>query len=243
MKIANRFNRLEFQIRCAFRIRKAFLVFSGMLLLALFSSVLSSAQVKIEAGDPPNNTDIPDFFKSKLSDVDAELENVNNGEVKAIAISPGGKPVYAVFYGEKEDFHSEADYNSAVAAQNPKYFAQKGKDTKPVIFFLGPVHGQEVEGIVGTVNLIHIAETGKDYRGREWIALKGKLEQCRVIIIPCGNPDGRKRCPYDSFLGIPSEIMTKYGQGTRKDGTSWGWPAGKIAASYERRCRDFGCIL
>jgi hypothetical protein len=185
------------------------------------------SQVSIEAGDPPNNTDIPNFFKSKLSDVDAELNNITKGNVKAIAISPGGRPVYAVFYGEKENFHSQADYNSAVAAQNPKYFAQKGRGTKPVIFFLGPVHGQEVEGIVGIVNLLHIAETGKDYRGREWSELKNKLEQCRVIIVPCANPDGRKRCPYNSFVGLPTPIMTKYGQGTHKDGTSWGWPLAK----------------
>jgi len=194
--------------------------------LFIFSGVAHS-QVKIEAGDPPNNTNIPDFFKSKLSDVDKELDNVKKGEVKAIAISPGGRPVYAVFYGKKEDFHSQANYNSAVAAQNPKYFAQKGRDTKPVIFFLGPVHGQEVEGMVGIVNLLHIAETGKDYRGQDWSGLQKKLDQCRVIIVPSGNPDGRKRCPYDSFLGLPTDIMTKYGQGTRKDGTLWGWPLAK----------------
>lgn len=185
------------------------------------------AQMKIEAGDPPNNTNLPDFFKSKLSDVDNELDNVKKGEVKAIAISPGGRPVYVVFYGKKEDFHSQADYNSAVAAQNPKYYAQKDRDTMPVIYFIGPVHGQEVEGIVGLVNLIHIMETGNDYRGRDWSTLKNKLEQCRVIIIPCANPDGRHRCPYDSFVGLPTPIMTKYGQGTHKDGTSWGWPMAK----------------
>ena len=80
---------------------------------------------------------------------------------------------------------------------------------------------------MGLVNLIHIAETGKDHRGREWTSLKRKMDQCRLIIVPCGNPDGRKRCPYDSFVGLPTEIMTKYGQGTRVDGTSWGWPGAK----------------
>jgi hypothetical protein len=96
-----------------------------------------------------------------------------------------------------------------------------------VVFFLGPVHGQEVEGLVGLINLIHIAETGKDHRGREWSQLKNKMERCRIIVVPCGNPDGRLRCPYDSFLGLPTPIMTKYGQGTRKDGSSWGWPGAK----------------
>ncbi len=38
---------------------------------------------------------------------------------------------------------------------------------------------------------------------------------------------GVKRCPYDSFVGLPTEIMTKYGQGTRKDGSLYGWPGAK----------------
>ncbi|WP_372936342.1 hypothetical protein, partial [Mariniphaga sediminis] len=86
---------------------------------------------------------------------------------------------------------------------------------------------QEAEGIAGLVNLIHIAETGKDHRGKEWPDLKNYFDQCRVVIIPCGNPDGRKRCPYDSFVGLPVETMTKYGQGTKKDGTLWRHPAAK----------------
>jgi hypothetical protein len=144
--------------------------------------------------------------------------------VETIATSPGGFPVYAVFYGRKDDLRSQANYNSAVGARNPAFYAKKTKETKPVVFFLGPVHGQEVEGMVGLINLIRIAETGKDLRGKEWSELKKNLDQCRVIIIPCGNPYGRQRCPYDSFVGLPGETMTKYGQGTQKDGTLWRWP-------------------
>jgi len=187
----------------------------------------SSAQVQIQAGDPPNSIDIPEYYVSKLFAIQDEISHVNKGEVEIVATSPGGLPVYAVFYGDKEDFHSQANYNSAVAARNPSFYATKDRNSKPVVFFLGPVHGQEVEGIVGLLNLIHIAETGRDHRGQEWAALKSKIDSCRIIIVPCGNPDGRKRCPYDSFVGLPVKIMTKYGQGTRLDGTSWGWPQAK----------------
>lgn len=199
---------------------------SYLLMLSLFP-FSGFAQNKIEAGDPPNNTDIPSFFKSKLSDIDNEVRKIKTGDVKIITDSPGGLPVYVVYYGIKEDFKSQANYNSAVAAQNQSFYAHKDSTTKPVVFFVGPVHGQEVEGIVGLINLIHIAETGKDYRGKEWTSLQNKLKQCRTIIIPCGNQDGRRRCPYDSFVGIPTTIMTKFGQGTHKDGTSWGWPQAK----------------
>jgi hypothetical protein len=194
--------------------------------VAIFMTTSVVAQVKIDDGDPPN-PEIPAFYKSRLSDIRAEVDQIKRGTVKIVAISPGGLPVYEINYGEKDDFHSQANYNSAVAAQNPAYYADKDSTTKPVVFFVGPVHGQEGEGIAGLVNLIHIAETGRDYRGKEWPSLKSKMDQCRTIIIPCGNPDGRKRCPYDGFVGLPTSIMTKYGQGTRKDGTSWGWPQAK----------------
>ncbi len=205
---------------------KIFFLFFFVLFLISQTSQLF-AQVKPEKGDPANPSDIPGFFKSKLSDIDAEIEKVNLGEVKTIAISPGGLPVYAVFYGEKEDLKSQANYNSAIGARNPAYYALKDSSTKPVVLFVGPVHGQEIENIAGLVNLIHIAETGKDYRGKEWPELKRKIEMCRTIIIPSGNPDGRRRCPYDGFIGLPTKIMTKYGQGTRKDSSLYGWPGAK----------------
>jgi hypothetical protein len=197
-----------------------------VIILVVISTNVNS-QLPLEPGDPAKNSNIPDYYRSKLSDVDAEIALIKKGSVKTLTTSPGGLPVYGIFYGEKEDFQTQANYNSAVAAGNIAYYAKKGTGTKPVVYFIGPVHGQEVEGVAGLVNLIHIAETGKDYRGREWPVLSKYFNQCRVIIIPLANPDGRKRCPYDSFVGLPTETMTKYGQGTKKDGTLWGWPDAK----------------
>jgi hypothetical protein len=185
------------------------------------------AQTHPVNGDPPNDPGIPSFFKSRLSDVDAEIKQVQKGTVEKIATSPGGFPVYAVFYGENVDLQSQANYNSAVAARDVSYYAKKDPGSSPSVFFLGPVHGHEVEGMAGLLNLIHIGETGKDHRGKAWPMLKEKIDQCRIIIIPLANPDGRRRCPYDGFVGLPTEIMTKYGQGTRKDGSFYGWPGAK----------------
>ena len=72
------------------------------------------------------------------SDVDQEVQAVRAGTVETIAVSPGGRPVYAVRYGEKDDLRSQANYNSAVAAQSPAWFARKDETTKPVVLFLGP---------------------------------------------------------------------------------------------------------
>ncbi|MCC5939433.1 MAG: hypothetical protein JJU34_19300 [Lunatimonas sp.] len=185
------------------------------------------AQLLLQPGDPPKQTDIPAFYKGTLMDIEQAIAKLQRGKVAQIATSPGGLPVYAVYYGEKEDFKGQANYNSAVAAQNLAFYAQKAVDTKPVVYFIGPVHGQEAEGIVGLVNLLEIAETGKDLRGTAWPELAEFFHKSRVIILPTGNPDGRKRVPYDTFVGLPEETMTKYGQGTKKDGTLWRWPHAK----------------
>lgn len=187
-------------------------------------SMIAVSQLPLEANDPLPKNDIPDFYKSRLSDIESEIANLTLGKSVRLTESAGGLPLYAIYYGEKDDFQSRANYNSAVGARNPAWYAKKTTGTKPVIYFIGPVHGQEGEGIAGLVNLIHVAETGKDHRGRKWTQLNEFIHQCRVIIIPCGNPDGRKRSPYDSFVGLPVETMTKYGQGTKKDGTLWRWP-------------------
>ncbi|WP_166642943.1 M14 family zinc carboxypeptidase [Sunxiuqinia elliptica] len=197
------------------------------LIVVFLFSIPCFAQLALEAEDPPNKKELPYFFKSKIEDIESELNDVKSGKVVQIATSPGNRPVYAVYYGDKDQFDSQANYNSAVAARNPVFYARKSESTKPVIYFLGPVHGHEIEGQVGLLNLIQIAETGKDHRGREWPLLKQAIEKCRVIIVPNGNPDGLVRCPYDSFVGLPGETMTKYGQGTRPDGSLWRWPQAK----------------
>jgi hypothetical protein len=191
--------------------------------------------------DVPPPTDLPAYWRSRLEDIEAELQAVTRGEVTTIATSPGGRPVFAVSYGEREDFHSRANYNSAVAAGSPTYYARKTESTKPVILLVGPVHGQEVEGIVGAVNLVHILETGIDYRGRDWSQLRTAADRFRFVIVPCGNPDGRARCPYDSFVGVPHLVMTKHGQGTHRDGTLWGWPGAKANHPMRGDVGILGC--
>src|SRR5262249_60026180 len=111
--------------------------------------------------------------------------------------------------------------------------------TRPVVLLIGPPHGQEMEGIVGLVNLLRVAETGKDWRGREWTQLRANLDRWRALIVALSNPDGRARCRYDSFVGIPVDEMTRIGQGTRPDGTNWGWPG--VKQRHPMRA-DGGCL-
>jgi hypothetical protein len=202
--------------------RAAFLTIS-------FALAMNAVDPRAQAqdADPAPPQDLPSFWKARLADVDAEISSVVKGTVETIAVSPGGRGVKAVTYGEAPDLRSQANYGSAVAAGNPAHYARKDAGAKPVVFLLGPVHGQEIEGVVGLVNLVHVAETGRDHRGRAWPELAARLARVRAVIVPVGNPDGRARCPYDSFVGLPTRTMTKYGQGTRRDGSPWGWPGAK----------------
>jgi hypothetical protein len=167
---------------------------------------------------------LPPFWKSRLSDIDATLKEVRKGKVQTLAKSPGKRDVQLVAYGERNDFKSTANYNSACGAGDPAAYARKDGSQRPTVLFLGPVHGQEFEGIAGLVNLIRIAETGRDYRDREWKTMSAHLEKCRVLIIPCGNPDGRARCAYDSWVGEEMNVHERIGMGVRPDGKNYTWP-------------------
>ncbi|WP_372936426.1 hypothetical protein, partial [Mariniphaga sediminis] len=111
-----------------------------VLLFLFFFAQLSFAQISIEKDDPRPKT-VPDFYKSKLSDIEAEIADLRIGKSEVIATSPGNLSVYAVYYEEKDDLQRQANYNSAVGARNPVYYAKKDAGTKPVVYFVGPVHG------------------------------------------------------------------------------------------------------
>ena len=152
------------------------------------------------------------------------MNRVKRGQVRRLTRSAGGREVTLVSYGEREVRPPAANYNSACAGGDPASYARKDGTQKPVVFLLGPVHGAEFEGTVGLVNLIEVAETGKDLRGRPWADLAENLARCRVLIVPSGNPDGRARCPFDSWVGADLATNERVGMGTKPDGTSYHWP-------------------
>ena len=61
-------------------------------LIVIFLVENTNAQEPIEAGDPPNPTDIPDFYKSKLSDIDQEIMNLKTGKAKVVAAAGSFRP-------------------------------------------------------------------------------------------------------------------------------------------------------
>ncbi|MBL9212531.1 MAG: hypothetical protein JNL92_18875 [Opitutaceae bacterium] len=195
--------------------------------VALLSLSLAVCGVAQEAAAPAAAKELPGFWRTRLDQIETTVRSVKKGTVSVLAESPGRRNVYLVAYGAAEDRKGTANYNSATGGRSPFAYARKDGTQKPVVFLLGPVHGQEVEGIAGLINLIEIAETGRDLRGREWAELAANLVRCRVLIVPCGSPDARARCPYDSWVGLDLAENARIGMGTRPDGSNHAWPSVK----------------
>lgn len=91
---------------------------------------------------------------------------------------------------------------------------KKGK--KPVIYIIGAQHGSEMEGIAGIMNLIQMIETGKDFKGETNPYLVECIQNCRLLLIPVANPDGRARFPFDTLNGVMHTDFRHYAQGRWK---------------------------
>lgn len=170
---------------------------------------------------------LPGFWMTDLEALGARWAALKCGQTRAIAKSPGGRPLRLVEFAAREELKSEANFNSAVGAQQPAAYLDKDRRTRPVLFLVGPVHGQETEPLVGLVNLIHVMETGRDLRDRPQAALRDLGRQCRLLILPSGNPDGLARFEPRSSQGMTIAQSEFWGMGTWKDGTIALWPGSK----------------
>ncbi len=173
---------------------------------------------------------IPEWWKSRVEDIQECIDGVKAGRVETISVSPGGHKVRAVFYGEPEPhLRGLANFNSALASGDPNAYYKRGREhrKRPVLMLIAGIHGQEMECMVGALSLLKIMEEGKDILGREQNTLRKKLEGLRLIVVPMANPDGRARVPYDGWVGLPPQEMTKYGQGAYESGELVGYPACK----------------
>ena len=165
----------------------------------------------------------PEFWKTRLDEVKTVMDTVRKGTVKVAAKSAGGRDVYLVEYGEKQNFGGTANYSSAMGAGSIKYYADK-KGKKPVIYIIGAEHGDELEGTVAILNMIRMIETGKDFKGETIPYLRDCIENCRLLLIPIANPDGRARMEIDTLNRVPYEVFRHYAQGRWKDRSLCSWP-------------------
>jgi hypothetical protein len=171
---------------------------------------------------------VPEFWKSRVEDVEARVASLRLGEARVIATSPGERPVYVVSFGEREAEDRRANFNSAAGGRDASVYRDPAARTRPVVLFVGPVHGQEVEGLVGLMNLIEVMETGRDLFGADRSALRALGQQARLLIVPTGNPDGVARFEPGHLNGRTFAEKEFWGQGTWANDELVGYPAVKL---------------
>ena len=211
--------------------RAAVTVFSMVVFFSCALSIASAADINSmtleQARQRVPEREIPEFWVGDVGGLEARFEKLAVGRVETIAISPGGRPIHLVAYGRRENPESKANFNSAIGAREPQAYMNKTARKKPVILFVGPVHGAEVEALMGLVNFINVMETGKDLRGRDQRRLRVLGRRCRLLITPAGNPDGVARFEPRSLCGMEGIDLRFWGQGTWSDDTFCGWPQSK----------------
>jgi len=192
---------------------------------------MSMAKRHMSADIAVSDIPVPQWWKTRENDIQSYIESkIVRGKVSLLSISPGNRKVRAVSYGDAEpELRGTANFNSALGSGKPEmYFKRgRGKRKRPVLVILAGVHGQEVEGMAAALSIINIMESGRDLEGKEQPLLLKKMNRLRLIVIPLANPDGRARVPYDGWVGLSSEEMTKYGQGTRRNGELYRWRGSK----------------
>jgi len=189
-----------------------------MLTMLGAAGVLAAGDLRAQAPPPP------DFWKTEIDDVAHAVGQVRRGRARVLCKSAGGREIHLVSYGPKQPRRGTANYNSACAGHDPASYANKDGSGRPVVLLLGPVHGGEVEGVAGLINLLHIAETGKDLRGRDWPQLAENVHHCRTLLIPLANPDGRLRFPRHSSVGTCLAERQCWEMGVDAEDRSFQWP-------------------
>ncbi|MEA2062141.1 MAG: M14 family zinc carboxypeptidase, partial [Gemmatimonadota bacterium] len=201
------------------------------LFTCLFISVAMASLLHAES--------VPKFFKTTVEDVKAVVGSVTKGAVRLEAVSAGGRPVYSVSYGTFDPYDRTAPFGSAALSHKPEAFARKAPGAKPVLLVISGVHGGEMETVAGALNLIQVMETGRDFRGRAWPELAEKGAKYRLVIMPCCNPDGLARMCRKSLVGLNSDSLRYYNQGTTASGELYGWPWVK---EYQPMVGDVGFL-
>ena len=163
----------------------------------------------------------PDWWLVRPDEIIALCENVKKGKSEIVAHTPGGFPVYAVTYGEERPAAREINWPSATGSPRPELYAQSGKQC---LMIVAGIHGEEAEGVITVLDLMHIMETGNDLRGFPQPELAALAENFRLVLMPCVNMDGRAISP-DCYLGTTNDEFRRVVSTLLKDGTRLHWPA------------------
>ncbi|HPA18746.1 MAG TPA: M14 family zinc carboxypeptidase [Verrucomicrobiae bacterium] len=167
----------------------------------------------------------PHFWRVRPAEIVELCRNVKRGRSEIIATTPGGRSVYAVFYGDFPEAAPQTNWSAGSSSTTWKTYVGDKPDVQTIMFCAG-IHGAEAESVAAAVNLIRLMETGKDFRGKTDEELLTLVRKYRLIVIPCENMDGRAISP-DHLRGVDYQTFRAVSQGTWKDGSLIGWRGSK----------------
>ena len=185
-----------------------------------------------------------EYWKTGLDDIEKTIRELKKGKVSMQGKSAGGRHIELIEYGVKNDLKRTANLSSALGAKSKVFYADKAaKEYRPTLLLVGGIHGGEVEGVAALLNLINILETGVDLKGERNDFLYESVKRVNILIIPCINPDGRSRFPFESMVGKTLDELRYYNQGTWKDGSLCGWPGCKQKHPIKEHCDFLGAYF
>jgi hypothetical protein len=179
----------------------------------------------------------PDYYLTRLDELDAFLATLERGSVREVGASAGGRPIHAVAWGEKEEIARTAPLVAALSARKPETFY--GQTSRQTLMIVSTIHGGEMESIAGVANLMHVLETGEDLKGVAWPAIAECAGKLRVVIVPCANPDGRAHIPddRDDPTAWTEDENVEWRHGRYANGELAHWPGSK--APLPARAEDY----
>ena len=158
------------------------------------------------------------FWITRVKEIEEFLTTLKKGRHAQIAASAGGRPVYSISYGAARKVKRTAAYVSAMQARYPRAFFGTSRGRTRSIIFIAAIHGMEIEGTQGLINLAHVLETGRDLRGVRRPQIAKAAEGLRIVLVPLANPDGRERQPISDLIGLSAKEQRYYCQGRYPDG-------------------------
>ncbi|MFD1629569.1 M14 family zinc carboxypeptidase [Pseudopedobacter beijingensis] len=188
---------------------------------------------------------IPSFWIASIDEINNYLKTkVKKGKVETVGTSAGGRPIFSVSYGSKRTGKGTTTFSGSLGVYDIAPY--RGKDNDKLVYMaLGGVHGFELEGMMGVINMIEVFETGKDLSGKERPELASMLDSIdRIVLIPLVNPDGRARIPIrmETDKGVDSPqsftVHEYLNTGGKKDGSIIGWP--EVKEFIPMNFADFG---
>ncbi|NGF57573.1 hypothetical protein G5B00_13725 [Parapedobacter sp. SGR-10] len=174
---------------------------------------------------------VPAFWVASIEEIDTYLKTkVKKGKVETVGTSAGGRPIFSVSYGSKRTGSGTTTFSGSLGVYDIAPY--RGEDSDKLVYMgLGGVHGFELEGIMGIINMIEVFETGKDLNGKKRPELASMLDSVdRIVLIPLVSPDGRARIPIrmETDKGVDSPqsftVHEYLNTGGKKDGSIIGWP-------------------